>query len=494
MTGRSADIGTGADIGRASPGGLSWTRVDGLWLAALIGLVTVLSCFSMDDYPLAGHDELRYARVSDELSGRGDWWRLTFLGREYDEKPPLGFWLMAGARALTGPSGGSWAYRLPGCLGAMAVVCLTYVIGRRGWGRPVGVVAACLLMTMPLFVRQSVQARLDMMYAAWMTAAMALWYLADTAGRMSRASRVGFWLCLLAAFLTRNALAPVMLLACIALVARWRRDSAAWRLIAPLPGLSFYLAFIAGWYVLQGVIYQKGVVNNQLREQFLDRMDTAAPHAKPLWFYLGNLPAEGAAACGVIALIAAVQAWQAHRRGTPSAYPAWLWAWPGLFVGVMSLVPTKRPEYLLPIYPALALVSAVWLHNDLSRVPIARVARRISVTVYGLLAAAMLAVGAVKVIDPQSLPSIAPAPGWWYPGVFLAAGTLFLVTAYFALGARDTRRLVHCGLIAVLLGVGVYLHGVRPFSSDADRTHFDTVFPASNPPGGTTGQNIGQKG
>lgn len=462
------------------PTALAWTRVDGLWLSALVGLVAVLCCFSMDDYPLAGYDELRYARVSDELSGRGDWWRLTFQGREYDEKPPLGFWLMAGARALTGPSGGPWAYRLPGCLGAAAVVCLTYVIGRRGWGRPVGVMAACLLLTMPLFVRQSVQARLDMMYVAWVTAALALWYLSDTSGRMSLASRVGFWLCLVAAFLTRNALAPVMLLSCIALVAWRRRDLAAWRLVAPLPGLSFYLAFMAGWYMLQSVIYRQSVVDNQLNEQFLDRLDTAAPHAKPLWFYLGNLPAEGAAACGVIALIAVMQAWQARRRGTPGAYPVWLWAWPGLFIGVMSLVPTKRPEYLLPIYPALALVSAVWLHNNLSRVPITRGTRRMSVTVYGVLAAALLAVGAVKAIDPQSLPTIAPTHGWWYPALFLAAGTLFLVPAYLALTAHDTRRLIHCGLIAVLLGVGVYLHAVRPFTFNPDRTRFDTMFPASN--------------
>lgn len=469
-----------------APAALAWTRVDGLWLSALVAMVTVLSCFSMDDYPLEGPDELRYARVSDELFGRGDWWRLTFQGREYDEKPPLGFWLMAGTRALTGPSGGPWAYRLPGCLGAMAVVCLTYVIGRRGWGRPVGVMAACLLMTMPLFVRQSVQARLDMMYAAWMTAALALWYLADTAGRMNLASRIGFWLCLLAAFLTRNALAPVMLLACIALVARRRRQWAPWRLLAPLPGLTFCFAFIVGWYVLQNVTYRAGVLDNQLHEQLLDRLANAASHAKPFWFYLGNLPAEGAAACGVISLIALAQAWLAHRRGTPGAYPAWLWTWLGLFVGVMSLVPTKRPEYLLPIYPALALVSAVWLHNDLARTPMTRGARRVSVAVYALLAAALLAVGAVKAIDPQSLPSIAPTRGWWYPATFLTAGALFLTPTYLAHTARDTQRLIHCGLLAVLLGVGVYLHALRPFEFSPHRTQIETFFPIADPPRSTS--------
>jgi len=411
-----------------------------------------------------GIDEHRYSEVARNLIGSGNWLLLTYQGKPYDEKPPLVFWMMASTASLSGQMDQTWPYRLPGALAAAAIVCMTYLMGRRQWSRQAGVLAALALMLMPMFARQAVLARLDMVYTAWMMIAIMLWHEGLLAGRMSWVARAAFWLALAAAFLSRNALAPAFLIACILLHAWCRRDIASWRLVAPLPGLIFFSLVASGWFWAQHTYYPQDVIDNQLNEQFLERISFDAQHAKPPWYYLLNIPTEGAAACGVVLYIALFQSWINRRKGGLAEYPLWMWLWLGLVFLVMSVVPAKRPEYLLPIYPTLALVCGGWLSHRLAVLPLAPLARYLVST--GFLAACLVLLylgfrpdAAPAATDPDEADAVIAH----MPQLLMAVGLLFLIPAAFSIRARRTIELIFCVMLSILAVYGVCFNAVRPF-------------------------------
>ena len=185
-------------------------------LALLVAIGAVLWLWTCGRWDLWGEDESRYVQVAKELLNRDNWLLLTVHGVPYDQKPPLPFWIFSGILWLSGGAVSSWALRLPGVIAGMACVLLTYGIGRSRFGRRPGLIAALILMAVPLFAKQTITARLDMMFAAWTTAALAVWLCGDIGRRFGWGRAAAFWLLLLAAFFTKGPLCFVIVLGPVA--------------------------------------------------------------------------------------------------------------------------------------------------------------------------------------------------------------------------------------------------------------------------------------
>ena len=110
-------------------------------------LAWATSCGSWD---LWGNDEGRYVQVAKELLGRRNWLHLTLFGSNYDNKPPLAFWLFAGMLKLNGGAVSAWLVRLPAVVFGTLTVVLTYLIGAHCYGKRVGLLAGLMLASGPL--------------------------------------------------------------------------------------------------------------------------------------------------------------------------------------------------------------------------------------------------------------------------------------------------------------------------------------------------------
>lgn len=86
--------------------------------------------------PLFDWDEINFAECAREMMVTGDYLRVNIGFRPFYEKPPLFFWLQAGAMHLFGVN--EYAARLPNALAGIVTVWLFYSIGRRYFSERLG--------------------------------------------------------------------------------------------------------------------------------------------------------------------------------------------------------------------------------------------------------------------------------------------------------------------------------------------------------------------
>jgi 4-amino-4-deoxy-L-arabinose transferase-like glycosyltransferase len=94
-------------------------------------------------------DEGHNAEAAREMLDSGNWLVPTFNYQLRDHKPPLLYWLQIAAYQWFGVN--EFAARLPSALAAVAAVLLTYELGRRMFGRAVGLLAGLILASAGMF-------------------------------------------------------------------------------------------------------------------------------------------------------------------------------------------------------------------------------------------------------------------------------------------------------------------------------------------------------
>src|SRR5580693_7545227 len=93
--------------------------------------------------PLLDDADSVHAEAAREMVVRHDWTTLYIDGIRYLEKAPLLYWSMAASFKVFGVS--DWAARLPLILGLLALLLVTYFLGRRTMGERAGLWAAIVL-------------------------------------------------------------------------------------------------------------------------------------------------------------------------------------------------------------------------------------------------------------------------------------------------------------------------------------------------------------
>jgi len=119
---------------------------------ALIGLAVILLGIHNGNIPFWDQDEAAYGGFALQMHKTGEWWIPDFLWSELHRKPPLQFWLMAGAMQLWG--WGEWAARLPSGLAVLVTGIVVWRWGRDIWGEAIARRAMGLLFTsllLPVF-------------------------------------------------------------------------------------------------------------------------------------------------------------------------------------------------------------------------------------------------------------------------------------------------------------------------------------------------------
>lgn len=418
--------------------------------AALFAVCLLLWGVSYGLWDLWGSDEARYSRIARELLDSDSPFRLTLYGAPYDEKPPLGFWMMAAAESLDAGEVSPWSVRFPSVLCALATVLLTWSLGRRLFSPRAGLWAGLVLATTPLFLREAPTARLDMIYAAWTTLAFWAWLEADPTRPMIRARVALFWLALLCAFFTKGPVA-LLIVAFVLGWEIWRRR--AWRPLLrthPLAGGLVLLACIGLWFWIEGRTHGEAFVAGQIREQTLERF-FAGSHEKPVYYYLLRLPLDILFPWSLFVVAALLRLGREGEAERSALRPVLVWAF--LPLVFFSLAAGKRQMYLLPLLPAYALLTGWYLDRVFLHLP------RLRWTALGLAGLWMLAglgAAAATLLAAQRLP--APFSAWQTALALLLSA--LLAAAGFRLwrsdhGGLSLARSLFVGLL--LLGMGQHL-------------------------------------
>ena len=333
-----------------------------LLVVALLGFLP--GFFSI---PPIDRDEARFAQATKQMVESRDYVDIRFQDEVRYKKPVGIYWVQAAvvktASALGFPHALTtiWLYRLPSLIGSIGAVLLTYWAALALVSRRAAVLAGLMMASCVLLGIERLIAKTDALLLMTVVAAMgamARAYLWDERERLdaARAWTVAaiFWTALAAGVLLKGPLiVMVVALAAIALIVVDR--SAGWLLtLKPIAGIIWLAVLVLPWFV--AIIGRTGdaflaesVGQDMLGKVFAGQESHGAPPGYYfVLFWVTFWPGATLAALAMPAV------WQARRERTVKFLLAWLvpsWV-------VFELVVTKLPHYVLPLYPAIAILIA----------------------------------------------------------------------------------------------------------------------------------------
>jgi 4-amino-4-deoxy-L-arabinose transferase-like glycosyltransferase len=327
----------------------------------LLALIAVTLFFLRLRAPLLEPQEPRYAEIPRQMLSEGSLLVPVLHGQPYLDKPPLLYWLVMGSYSVFGVH--DWAARLvPGLAGVLAVL-LTYWWGRRVTGERAGLCGALILCLSAGFVYRQRMLNMDGLLCLWVTSALASAHVA----LMAPLLRWRWWLLSAAAcalgLLTKGPVALVLVLAPLLVYARLEPRCArvSWR-----HGSIFVLvaaALAAPWYVAV-MLRQPRFAYEFFWRHHVERFLTPFDHEKPAWYYLPGLLAGMLPWTLLLPGFARYLGRRSLRaaRRRPAALGFFLLA--SLFCLLFfSLSGCKRPGYVLPALPPLALALGCYLNQ-----------------------------------------------------------------------------------------------------------------------------------
>lgn len=304
--------------------------------------------------PLLPIDETRYLSVAWEMQQSGDIAHLTRNLEPYSHKPPLLFWLINLVWLVTGVS--ELAGRLIGPAFALGAVALTAGLARTLWpaDRGIGRRAALILAGFSVFAIYGSATMFDAMLAVAVLAGIwTLWRIG-----LGEAGGWDWVLFGLSLALGTYAKGPVILvhLAVPFLTLRlWAPNPPAIRHIARGGALALAVALglVALWLVPTLLTASPEFREELLWTQSAARVAGGMAHDRPVWFLAVLLPVL------LFPWAWSLRVWPALAsavRGDGAGRLCLIWAVSGLIL--FSLISGKQVHYLLPEFPAVALLFA----------------------------------------------------------------------------------------------------------------------------------------
>ncbi|MFA5027989.1 MAG: glycosyltransferase family 39 protein [Candidatus Methylomirabilota bacterium] len=425
--------------------------------ARACGLLLLLSllCFLPGFVSLQpmDRDEPRFAQASKQMLETGDFIDIRFQNEVRYKKPVGIHWMqsavVAAAEALGVPGARTTmaVYRIPSLAGALAAVLLTYWAALSFAGRRDAFLAAALLAGSVILSVEARLAKTDAMLLACSAAAMgalARAFFARREGGPGRSTVVIFWAAMAAGVLIKGPMILMFAGACAAVLSL-RERSAAWlKGLRPVLGLLCLLAAVLPWFVAIGLRSGAEFYAKAVGDDLLGKVATGQQHHwGPPGFYLVAFFATFWPAA-IFAAMAAPFAWR--RRGEDRIAFALAWIVPSWLI--FEVVSTKLPHYVMPLYPAVAVVAALALAQGEvePRTPMAQ------------------AVFLVMPLIPVGLALLASYAAWSLDGTLPYAGWLLLVPAsalailaWAAFARAEATRAALLGICAAaLLSAGLF--------------------------------------
>jgi len=396
-----------------------------------LALALALAWFGLLDLrPLVKADEGRYGEIPREMVASADWLTPRLNGFKYFEKPPLQYWATAAVFEVLGP--GEWGTRLWSALTAFAALFAAAWTGARLYGPAAGFAAAAALAGSFYYAAMAQLASLDAGVSAFLSLAVFAVVLAQrdaTPEPARRAWMLGAWAAMALAVLSKGLIGIVLPAGAVVAYVLWQRDLGLMRRLHMLPGALLFLLIAAPWFVAVSAAnpeFARFFFWHEHVERFLT---TEHHHPGPWWYFvpvllLGALP-------WLPSLLAAPGA--ALRLDPPAGFrPArFLLAWCAVVFVFFSISGSKLASYILPIFPALAILAGAQLAQASRRFLAAQAALA---ALLGFAALAWLLAGAPGAASPSVPPDLVARYRDW-----LVAGAVSLLAAGLAAAALAVR-------------------------------------------------------
>jgi 4-amino-4-deoxy-L-arabinose transferase-like glycosyltransferase len=361
-------LSTLSDVGSATHGRAVVILIVFCLLAFLPGVTRI---------PPIDRDEARFAQATKQMIETGDYVDIRFQDEVRYKKPVGIYWLQAASVKVASALGVRdaqlkiWLYRVPSFIGATGGVLLTYWTALAFASRRAAMLAGIMMASSILLGVEARLAKTDAMLFLTVVAAMGAMgriYLGE-GGAASGVRRKWvlpgiFWTAIAVGVLIKGPLILMLVgLTAIALIAFDR--NARWLLaLRPALGLLWLAVLVLPWFAAIVLKSGNAFFSESVGQDLLSKVASGQEsHGAPPGYYAVLFFVTFWPAC-IFSGLAAPAIWRDRRQPQTRFLLAWVvpsWI-------VFELVVTKLPHYVLPLYPAIAILMAARIvPNDLSR-------------------------------------------------------------------------------------------------------------------------------
>jgi 4-amino-4-deoxy-L-arabinose transferase-like glycosyltransferase len=411
--------------------------------------------------PPLDRDESRFAQASKQMIESGNYVDIRYsVGPRY--KKPVGIYWMQAASTLAfskPPYNQIWTYRLPSLIGGFFAVFLAYWCARAFAPPPIALIAAAIIGFTVSLTAETKISKTDAVLLATVLGSQALLMRSYLFARKQLDQPPSFWAAMVGwgafglGILIKGPIIVAVIGVTVVAISLWDRDWRWLRTIRAGPGIALMLAIVLPWgiaieFASRGEFYQQAL-GHDFAAKILGAQET---HGAPPGYYLA---------------LASITLWPATlfalpglgsglvRRGEPAIRYLLCWAIPVWLM--FEIVPTKLPHYILPAYPAVAFLGAMWAVRARDEAePVWQRALRYVAAFQFVLGVAAFAAAIVLV------------PGWFGRGTtwWLIAGDAVATAAGLAatvlIVQRRTLGSAVCAVIAAVLFYPLMIWGVAP--------------------------------
>jgi 4-amino-4-deoxy-L-arabinose transferase-like glycosyltransferase len=327
----------------------------------LLIAVAVIWFSNLEYRKLIKPDEGRYAEIPREMVVSGDWVTPRLNDLKYFEKPPLQYWATAAAYEVLGQH--QWTSRLWTALTGFAGILLVWFTGLRLFGRETAIYASILLGSSMLYSLMAHINTLDMGVTFFLTLGIAGLLLgqSETDRKKQRNWMILAWAALGLAVLSKGLMGLILPGAALFIYMVVQRDFSVLRRMHWLPGLAVFLLVTVPWFYLvmkaNPEFFQKFFIYEHYTRFTTKELGRYQP-----WYYFVPILLLGMLPWTLLMFDTLFKAWRGSKLpGVASQHKAFnaarfLFVWAVFIYLFFTVSGSKLPSYLLPMFPALALL------------------------------------------------------------------------------------------------------------------------------------------
>lgn len=305
--------------------------------------------------PVIDRDEAHFAQATRQMLQTHDFGKIRFQENTRYQKPPGINWLQAVSVKLfsTPDANIIWPYRVPSLISALATILLTYYFGLIMFSRKAGILAAVFLGSSALFVVESHMGVIDSALLLSVTVMqLSLWQIFSK--KVVPPLWVAlFWSAFSIGFLLKG-VTPLVAILTIGTLCIVRKDKKWLKNLKFNIGLTFFAVSTLLWVFIVNHAENTNYLMQMFQKDLLPKLKGGhESHGKPAFFHLAILfftfwP-------GSLFLPKAIGFVRQHFRHKKIMFlmcwiiPTWIF---------FEIMPTKLPQYVLPVFPAIAIISA----------------------------------------------------------------------------------------------------------------------------------------
>ncbi len=323
----------------------------------MLVLTAILWFSNLDRNALVRPDEGRYAEIPREMVASGDWVTPRLNGLKYFEKPALQYWATATAYSLFGEH--NWTARLWAALTGFLGILLVYFTGLRLYDQRAAIISAMVLASSFLYFAIGHINILDMSVSFFMNLSLAALLLAQRPTATKSETRWWMYICWAGmglSMLSKGLIGVAIPGAVLILYTLIQRDWGLWKRLHLGAGLMIFAAITVPWFILVSIANPEFLWFFFIHEHVLRYLTPISGRVHP-WYTFIPVVMLGIMPWLLPMLHALWRGWE-RRPTTLDNFQVnrMLMVWVVFIFVFFSVSHSKLVPYILPIFPALALL------------------------------------------------------------------------------------------------------------------------------------------